>query len=222
MRLKMTSHLQALLDASEARAKGENPPAPPSPKANAKIQRLLQKQQPQKKQDIPQECRIIGLDIALRKTGWGIIDLKNGQMTVADCGAIINKPNAPLSDCLRQLFRGVKQLLQKYDPQIASIEGGFFCMNQRTAIVLGAARGTTIGLLADKHVDIFEYAPRRVKQSVCGFGNASKQQVALLVSKTLHIDVTNLSDDTTDALALAICHANQLTTANGLGLGQPI
>lgn len=219
MAIKMNKQIEALLAAAEARKRGEKAPsAPPPPSLPTHLTS-------RNSHVVPIDFtpkRILGLDIALRKTGWGIVDVAKGQISVVDCGAIINQPKLPVSECLRNLFRSVATLVEKYHPDAASIEGGFFCQNQRTAIVLGTARGATIGVLADAGMAIYEYAPRRVKQAVCGFGNASKGQVARLVAQMLKIDADNLSDDTTDALALAICHGQLMMTAGGLGLPDPI
>jgi crossover junction endodeoxyribonuclease RuvC len=87
-------------------------------------------------------------------------------------------------------------------------------------MVLGSARGAVIATLAELAIPMYEYAPRRVKQAVCGHGNASKEQVALLVSRILGISVANLGDDSTDALALCICHGNAAHGRGGFSLGE--
>ncbi|NLZ64261.1 MAG: crossover junction endodeoxyribonuclease RuvC [Lentisphaerae bacterium] len=211
MRLKNNPRLAALLAASEERACGRRPLAgtahSDSPKPSATAGR---------------QYRILGLDTALRKTGWGIIDANGNNFRAVDCGVILNDRKVSVSDCLRRLNGALKGLLNNYHPDIAVIEGGFFCKNARTAIILGTARGAVLGVLAEAQIDIYEYAPRRVKQMICGFGNASKGQVALLVAQFLQIKVDNLSDDSTDALALALCHAQLLGTAQGLSLGEPL
>jgi crossover junction endodeoxyribonuclease RuvC len=211
MRLKNNPRLAALLAASEERACGRRPLAgaahSDSPKPPATAGR---------------QYRILGLDTALRKTGWGIIDANGNHFRAVDCGVILNDRKVSVSDCLRRLNGALKGLLNNYHPDIAVIEGGFFCKNARTAIILGTARGAVLGVLAEAQIDIYEYAPRRVKQMICGFGNASKGQVALLVAQFLQIKVDNLSDDSTDALALALCHAQLLGTAQGLSLGEPL
>ncbi|NLF94613.1 MAG: crossover junction endodeoxyribonuclease RuvC [Oligosphaeraceae bacterium] len=212
MRLKNNPRLAAVLAASEERARGRRPLltgasrlASPAPSASA-----------------GRQYRILGLDTALRKTGWGIIDASGGHFRAVDCGVVLNDRKVSVSDCLRRLNGALKGLLNNYHPDIAVIEGGFFCKNARTAIILGTARGAVLGVLAEAQIEIYEYAPRRVKQMVCGFGNASKGQVALLVAQFLQIKVDNLSDDSTDALALALCHAQLLGTAQGLSLGEPL
>lgn len=167
----------------------------------------------------PQQ-RIIGLDVALRCTGWGIIDVRRTpfRMSAVDCGIVRNEAKLPLSACLRNLAAAIRDLSAQYHPDLAVIEGGFYCKNVRTATVLGSARGAVIAMLADADIPVFEYAPRKIKQTICGFGNASKQQVALLVAQFLDIQVSSISNDATDALAMALTHA-QLTS--GAGALQP-
>jgi len=217
MRLKRNARMDAILAASEARARGEKPV--PLPTCNGKkISQLKAQEQP-----LPSgQLRILGIDTALRKTGWGLIDACGNRFTPVDCGVILNQPDLFLSDCLRRLNAGIKGLLTRYNPDLAVIEGGFYCKNVRTAIILGTARGAVLGVLAEAQIPIYEYAPRRIKQVVCGFGNASKQQVALLVAQFLKIQVNNLPDDATDALAMALCHAQIMGIAQGLGLESPI
>ena len=192
MRIKKKSDLLRLMAGRDRAA--EPPPQPPGPQ------------------------RILGVDTALRTTGFGIIDADGPRLAALDCGVIKSPARAPLSACLRRLAGGMRELIETYAPDLAVIEGAFYCRNVRTAMILGSARGAVIAVLAEKNIPIYEYAPRKVKQSICGYGNAGKQQVALLVAQFLNIKVDNLADDATDALALAICHAQGLLVARGLGL----
>ncbi|MFA6930134.1 MAG: crossover junction endodeoxyribonuclease RuvC [Lentisphaeria bacterium] len=216
MRLKKNAQLDAILAASEARARGEKPL--PRPPVAVKPVLLNSSAQP----GFTGQIRILGVDTALRKTGWGIIDAAGNHFSPVDCGVLLNQPGLALSDCLRRLNAAIKGLLTRYHPDLAIIEGGFYCKNVHTAIILGTARGAVLGVLAEAQIPIYEYAPRRVKQVVCGFGNASKPQVALLVAQFLKIQVNNLADDATDALALALCHAQLMGIAQGLGLENPL
>ena len=166
--------------------------------------------------------RVLGIDTALRTTGFGIVDSDGRNFTAVDCGVIRTKASAALSECLRRLAGGIRELVETYAPDVASIEGVFYCRNARTAMILGSARGAVIAVLAERRIPIYEYAPRRVKQAVCGYGNASKQQVALLVAQQLQLNVDAVPRDATDALGLAICHAQTAAAAGGLILGEPL
>jgi crossover junction endodeoxyribonuclease RuvC len=165
---------------------------------------------------------VLGIDAALRTTGYGIVDSDGRRFVVADCGVVTTSRQEPLSECLRRLAGGMRELVEQYAPDVAAIEGGFYFQNARTAMALGAARGAVIATLADMRLPIYEYAPRRVKQAVCGYGNASKQQVKLLVCNILNMAAGALHDDATDGLALAICHAQTALAARGLLLPPPL
>jgi crossover junction endodeoxyribonuclease RuvC len=162
--------------------------------------------------------RILGLDTALRTTGYGIVDTDGRTFAVVDCGIIRTSPKERLAECLRRLGGGIRELAESYAPDVVAIEGTFFFKNARTAMVLGMARGAAISALTERGIPIYEYAPRRVKQAVCGYGNAGKEQVALLVAQILGVPLGEVKDDASDALALAICHAHTALSANGLFL----
>jgi len=165
---------------------------------------------------------LLGLDIALRTTGYGVVRVEGKRFTAMDCGIIRNAPKAPHSDCLRRLGGGVRQLVDRFQPAQGAVEGGFFGRNVRTAMVLGMARGTVVATLAEQQVPVYEYAPSRAKQAVVGRGNASKRDVALCLASLLQLNVGEIPDDATDALAVAICHARAAVTAGGLYLPEPV
>ncbi|MCQ2396575.1 MAG: crossover junction endodeoxyribonuclease RuvC [Lentisphaeria bacterium] len=211
MRIKNDSKLQALLAASEARGRGER--AESVDKHPWEVRSVRRKATPAavvSATGVAENVRILGMDTALRKTGWGIIDVVGKKWVAVDCGVIVNPPSASITDCMRHLNNAIKGLIERYSPDAATIEGGFYCKNARTAIVLGTSRGADLGVLAEAQVPVYEYAPRRVKQVVTGRGDATKEQVALMVSRLLRIEVSNLANDSTDALGLAICHAAAL------------
>jgi crossover junction endodeoxyribonuclease RuvC len=189
----------------------------PSPVALPKRDSQLERQQ-----EPMGPARILGLDVALRCTGWGIIDMHGNNLKAVDCGVIRNGPKETVSACLKRLSLGVRELVGLYHPTISSLEGGFYVSNARTALVLGMARGAVIAVLGEESVPVYEYAPRKVKQAVSGFGDASKQQVALCVAQFLHVQVGQLALDSTDALAMALTHAQRMVVANGLGVGKGI
>ncbi len=162
--------------------------------------------------------RVLGVDTALRCTGYGVIETDGRVFRAIDCGVIRNKPKAPVSECLRCLGGGMREIVGAFAPDVAAIEGTFYFRNARTAMVLGMARGAVVSTLASMQIPQYEYAPKRVKQAVCGHGSASKQQVATLVAQILGISVTAVPDDATDALALAICHAQTAVSFKGIYL----
>lgn len=152
---------------------------------------------------------VIGIDTAIRRTGYGIIEVSGGsRLGVIDCGVIKNPPSIPHSECLRRLAGGMRELINSYHPEAASIESVFVNKNIKTAMILSLARGAVIATLAEKGIPVYEYSPKTAKRSAVGSGDASKEQVAALMSAILGIDVVRTYNDSTDALALALCHAN--------------
>jgi len=166
--------------------------------------------------------RILGLDVSLRCTGYGLLDLDGPALRAVDCGLIRTPAKAPLSECLRRLAGGLRELQESYAPDCVAIEGGFFFKNAKTATILGMARGAAVAIFAERQTPVYEYAPRRVKQAVCGYGDAGKAQVALLVAQRLKIPLADVKDDASDALAVAICHVQTATSVQGLLLPAPL
>jgi crossover junction endodeoxyribonuclease RuvC len=103
-------------------------------------------------------------------------------------------------------------LIREFSPTEIAVEEAFFSKNARTAFVLGQARGMALLAAARHELDCFEYAPKKVKLSVVGNGNASKEQVQFMVKSILSLKQLTEKFDVTDALAVALCHINQLRT----------
>ena len=165
---------------------------------------------------------IAGFDTALRTTGYGLIEVTGKRLRVLDCGVVRSPQKVPLSECLRRLAGGVEELIASGHPTVAALEGGFFARNAQTSMKLGMARGVVVSHLATHGIPVHEYAPRRAKQVVVGFGGASKPQVAAMMANLLAISVTDIPDDATDALALAVCHAMMMQTLGGLHVPPPL
>jgi crossover junction endodeoxyribonuclease RuvC len=160
--------------------------------------------------------RILGIDTALRTTGYGIVDFDGRSFKIVDCGVIKTPQKEPVSECLRRLAGGMKELVETYAPDEVSIEMAFCSKNYRTAMLLGSARGAVICTIANYNLPIYEYAPTKAKLAVTGHGGASKEQVAVLIAQMTGINTTEILLDATDALALAICHSHTLTNLQGL------
>jgi len=159
--------------------------------------------------------RVLGIDTSLRSTGLGVIERSGSRMIPLGYGTLKTGRTAPHSECLLKIFRGVSEYIERYSPQSVSIEGIFYCRNVRTAVTLGQARGAAIAACAAAGLPIFEYSPRRVKLAVCGSGAAQKDQIGRMIVKILSLDSLP-PDDESDALALAVCHLNSLTSVQAL------
>lgn len=164
--------------------------------------------------------RVLGVDTSLRSTGVGVVEARGSRMQVVEFTVLRMPAKAPLSECLRSLHQQIGEIIDRTAPVAIAIEGIFFCKNVKTVLTLGEARGAVIATCAARHLPIFEYAPRRVKQAIVGFGGAEKDQVGQMVSKILGLP-TPPPEDAADALAIAICHLNS-TSRHALLAPTPI
>ena len=155
--------------------------------------------------DVPNQFRVLWIDTSLRATGLGIVRAQEARLQADWWGTLRQPRSAPRSVCLAGLARGVAERIAEFRPDVAAIEGVFFSRNLKTAVSLGEARGAVIAACAAAGVPVFEYAPRRVKQAVVGFGGAGKEQVRKMVMSILGLS-QEPTEDESDALALAICH----------------
>ncbi len=163
--------------------------------------------------------RILGIDPGFAIVGYGIIEQNNssGYKTV-DFGKITTPAHTPLSKRLKSVYDGMTELIKVYKPDVLAIEELFFNTNTTTAIAVGHARGVILLSAANENIPIFEYTPLQIKQAVTGYGRADKNQVQQMVKMFLKLKEVPKPDDTADALAVAICHANSASLSNILGL----
>ena len=167
---------------------------------------------------------ILGLDPAIRTTGYGVIKMLPGKRAeILDCGVIKNTPAMPHSECVRRLAGGVRELIKTFQPDCASLESPFVGDNAKTAIILGMARGAILTALAENSIPAYAYMPIVAKRAVTGINHARKEQVALMMANEFSIAVNDIPDDATDALALALCHGQKALSAVQLEIiGKPI
>ncbi|MEI6787475.1 MAG: crossover junction endodeoxyribonuclease RuvC [bacterium] len=151
--------------------------------------------------------RVLGIDTSLRSTGVGVIESLAGKTVAIECGRIHNSDRICLSECLRRIDVGIRDLIHRTKPDLASIEDIFFAKNAHTSMVLGEARGVVIAACATSGIPVYQYEPRRVKQSITGSGAAEKAQVRKMVMVLLGLK-EEPQEDAGDALAIALCHLN--------------
>ena len=166
---------------------------------------------------------ILGLDPAIRTTGYGVVEMLPGRRAIIlDCGVIKNTPQMPHSECVRRLAGGVRELIKAFKPDCASLESPFVGDNAKTAIILGMARGAILTALAENSIPAYAYAPIVAKRAVTGMSHARKEQVALMMANEFAIAVSDIPDDATDALALAVCHGQKALLTQRDLLGKPL
>lgn len=151
---------------------------------------------------------ILGIDPGLATVGYGVIEYENGAFRTIAAGAIITSAGTDTEFRLETIYNDMCELIETYRPTELSVEELFFNTNQTTAIAVAEARGVILLAAVKKHLNIAEYTPLQVKQSVVGYGRAEKKQVQEMVRIILKLDAMPKPDDAADALALAICHAH--------------
>ena len=161
---------------------------------------------------------IIGIDPGSRFTGYGIINDHKGIQCAIDFGVIRTQGDA-LSQRLFSIHQQLQVLSDQHRLDVLAIESVFFAKNAQSALKLGQARGAAIAALARDDLPCFEYSPRQVKQSIVGFGGASKVQMQHMVRSLLKLQQTPPSD-AADALAIALCHCHQQRLAHTLKRSQ--
>ncbi len=152
--------------------------------------------------------RIIGIDPGYAITGFGVIEYNGNHFELLKAGAIETKAGVPFPSRLQKIYDDMTDLINEYKPDAISIEELFFNTNTTTAIGVAQGRGAVLIAASKTATPIYEYTPLQVKQSVTGYGRADKKQVQSMVKAVLKLEKIPKLDDTTDAMALAICHAH--------------
>jgi crossover junction endodeoxyribonuclease RuvC len=147
---------------------------------------------------------ILGVDPGSRFTGYGVIQGEGNQLLHLASGSINAGSRPPLESRLCRIFDDLSGLIHEHQPQAIAIEEIFLATNVHSAFTLGQVRGVVLLLAARSEVPIFHYSPLVVKKSVVGYGQASKNQVQLMVGHLLGVQVTN--EHAADALAVGMCH----------------
>lgn len=153
--------------------------------------------------------RVIGIDPGIGITGFSIIDHSRLETSLIAYGAIRPPKKQGLEKRLFYLFNEMNQLNDKFDPDILAVEDSFYSKNVKSAMILGQARGTILLSAARASIKVAEFAPRKVKQSVCGNGSATKEQVQFMVGQILKLKDPPNPIDISDAMAVGLCFINQ-------------
>ena len=153
--------------------------------------------------------RVLGVDPGLGITGFSIMDTKRNQTHLSAYGTIKPKPKDSLPKRLNYLFEEMNKILDQFSPDVMAIEDAFYSKNVKSAMTLGQARGSLILAAAQASIPVHEFAPRKVKMSVCGNGAASKEQVSYMVTQILKLKEPPKPMDVSDAMAVGLCYINQ-------------
>ncbi len=149
--------------------------------------------------------RILGIDPGIACTGWGVVNSQGGhEFTVCDYGSLVTPKEDTLPLRLLAIYQGITSLVDTYCPDLIGVEEIFFAKNVKTAISVGHARGVCLLVGGEKGIRVEEVTPLQVKSYIVGYGNATKEQVGMMVKSILGLQIVPEPDDVCDALAIAI------------------
>ncbi len=151
--------------------------------------------------------KVLGIDPGTAACGYGIVHESDGRIRAIAQGCWTSGARERPELRLKRIFEGVGELISRHAPDAVALEESFVGRDARIALFVGQARGAALVAAASAGVSCTEYAPARVKQTVCGYGRAEKEQVARMVRRLLALDDEPNTSHEADALAVAICHA---------------
>ena len=164
--------------------------------------------------------RVLGIDCGTERTGWGVIESDGRRHRVLAHGVIRAVAAKPMEQRLAAIAQGLRAVLQDHQPDAAAVEEVFFSQNVKTALKLAHVRGVALLAIAEARITLGEYSPLAIKISVVGYGRAEKQQVQMMVRTLTGFQGAIETEDASDALAVAICHAtHSFTTRSRATLG---
>jgi len=151
--------------------------------------------------------RTLGIDPGSRVTGYGVVEQEGDRIVRVDHGEIRMKNGEPFTRCLSRIFEELTDVIDRTKPDAVALEDIFFGKNVKSLIKQGHVRGVALLAASQSGLPVHEYTPLEVKKAVVGYGRAEKQQVQMMIRTILCLSKT-LSEDASDALAVAICHTN--------------
>jgi crossover junction endodeoxyribonuclease RuvC len=161
--------------------------------------------------------RVLGIDPGSQTLGWGVLEGSGLKYQAVDFGTVKSSSEVAFSKRLLKIYDELETVILNFEPDILSVEEAFYANNVKVALKLGQVRGVVL-LAGEKHgLEVFEYSPRLVKQTVVGYGNAEKHQVQEMVRLLLRLKRVPEPHDAADALALAICHFHHAGTLGKIG-----
>jgi crossover junction endodeoxyribonuclease RuvC len=160
--------------------------------------------------------RVLGIDPGCGTTGWGLIDGDGRRYNLVEYGCLKSSASHNFSTRLLQIWEGIEEVIGRHEPQVCALEDGFLATNVKVTLKLGQVRGVAMLAAERAALEIHEYSPRLVKQTVVGYGNAEKHQVQEMVRVLLSLEHVPEPQDAADALAVAICHLHHAGLAQRL------
>jgi crossover junction endodeoxyribonuclease RuvC len=156
---------------------------------------------------------VLGIDPGTASTGYGIVARRSHRLVALDGGVIQTRAHTPPEQRLAQIHARIEALLAEHEPHAVALEDLYFGANAGSAFAVGQARGVVMLAAGQRNLPCSSYTPQQVKSAVCGSGRADKAQVARMVQALLSLEAPPTPDHAADALAVAVCHVNQVGLA---------
>jgi len=161
--------------------------------------------------------KILGVDPGTLVVGYSVIEIQGRDVNILDMGEIKLDGKTSHQNRLKEIFLDLQEVIETYLPEVMAIEAPFYGKNVQSMLKLGRAQGVAMAAAMTMGLEIAEYPPKKIKQSVTGNGNAAKEQVAAMLSHLTGKPMTNYGLDATDALAAAYCHYLKLSQVSPTG-----
>jgi crossover junction endodeoxyribonuclease RuvC len=160
--------------------------------------------------------RVLGIDPGSQTTGWGVVEGDNRRYRLIDFGSIRVPSTLKFPARLLRICKGLEDVIEQHNPDACALEDAFLASNVKVSMKLGQVRGVALLVAERSALEIHEYSPRLIKQTVVGYGNAEKHQVQEMVRILLALKSIPAPHDAADALAVAICHFHHAEFARRL------
>jgi len=158
--------------------------------------------------------RVLGIDPGTITMGYGVIDSREDEIALVDCGALNSPPHSPIGERLSYLYSKLLEVITRCQPDAVAVEQPFMAKNVRSALAIGRAQAVAILAAANRGIPTYEYTPTQVKQRVANYGASSKEQIQEMVRLQLGLSQVPQPSDAADALAVAICHLREIHLSN--------
>ena len=154
--------------------------------------------------------KVLGVDPGTVTMGYGLIDNRDDEVTLVECGALSRPASAPIGERLSYLYDELFKIIARLQPEVVAVEQPFVSKNAKSALAIGRAQAIAILAAANQGIPTYEYTPAQVKQRVANYGASSKEQIQEMVRLQLGLSQVPEPNDAADALAVAICHLHEV------------
>lgn len=158
--------------------------------------------------------RILGIDPGTLVMGYGVIETRDDEATLIDCGVLTAGARSPIGERLSYLYNKLVEIISKFHPDSAAIEQPFMAKNAKSALAIGMAQAVAILAAVNHGIPTYEYTPTKIKHSVANYGASSKEQIQEMVRLQLNLSQAPQPNDAADALAAALCHLGEIRLSN--------